>query len=324
MPRPIILGVVGDSASGKTTLTRGLVRVLGQEQVSHVCLDDYHRYDRSQRADMGLTPLDPGCNHMDIMGQHLMLLRRGEAIMKPVYRHSDGTFAPPVYLTPGRFLIVEGLLGYHTDALRDCFDIRVFLDPPESLRRRWKVVRDCSRRGYTTNQVLDELDRRERDSEPVHPPSAAPRRHGRAVRRPARRAATIPTPRTWTRTCCCAPACRTPTCRTSSATTPSEGLSLVGADGEQDLRVPGRLPAATALELEERIWEHMHFASHLRSERLGEFTLGTDLNRSDSLAIVQLLVLYHLVTARAKVAVGGAEPARGRTRSVARIALLCA
>ena len=79
MSRPIILGVVGDSASGKTTLTRGLVRVLGQEQVSHVCLDDYHRYDRSQRADMGLTPLDPGCNHMDIMGQHLMLLRRGEA-----------------------------------------------------------------------------------------------------------------------------------------------------------------------------------------------------------------------------------------------------
>jgi phosphoribulokinase len=114
---------------------------------------------------MGLTPLVPGCNHMDIMGQHLMLLRRGEAIMKPVYRHSDGTFAPPAYLTPGRFLIVEGLLGYHTDALRDCFDIRVFLDPPESLRRRWKVVRDCSRRGYTTNQVLDELDRREPDSE---------------------------------------------------------------------------------------------------------------------------------------------------------------
>ena len=90
---------------------------------------------------------------------------------------------------------------------------------------------------------------------------------------------------------------------------PEQGLSLVGADGEQDLRVPGRLPAATALELEERIWEHMHFASHLRSERLGEFTLGTDLNRSDSLAIVQLLVLYHLVTARAKVAAGGAEAA---------------
>ena len=49
----------------------------------------------------------------------------------------------------------------------------------------------------------------------------------------------------------------------------------------------------------------MHFASHLRSERLGEFTVGTDLHRSESLAIVQLLILYHLVTARAAVALGG-------------------
>jgi phosphoribulokinase len=49
----------------------------------------------------------------------------------------------------------------------------------------------------------------------------------------------------------------------------------------------------------------MHFASHLRSERLGEFTVGTELHRSESLAIVQVLVLYHLVTARATVALGG-------------------
>ena len=88
-----------------------------------------------------------------------------------------------------------------------------------------------------------------------------------------------------------------------------ERLTLTAAGGEQDLLVPGRLEPATALELEERIWQHMHFASHLRSERLGEFTLGTELMRSDSLAIVQLLVLYHLVTARAKVEAGGPEAA---------------
>ena len=53
MPRPVILGVVGDSAAGKTTITRGLVRVLGDENVTHVCTDDYHRYDRKQRAQLG-------------------------------------------------------------------------------------------------------------------------------------------------------------------------------------------------------------------------------------------------------------------------------
>jgi hypothetical protein len=58
----------------------------------------------------------------------------------------------------------------------------------------------------------------------------------------------------------------------------------------------------------------MHFASHLRTERLGEFTVGTDLHRSEALAITQLLVLYQLVTARAAVAVG-AEHARTDRRN---------
>src|SRR5262249_51559508 len=79
-------------------------------------------------------------------------------------RHTDGTFGPPTYVEPHEFAIVEGLLGYHTPDLRQAYDVRVFLAPPEDLRRKWKVDRDCSRRGYTTNEVLAELDRRENDS----------------------------------------------------------------------------------------------------------------------------------------------------------------
>src|ERR1700758_831744 len=98
MPRPVMLGIVGDSGSGKTTITRGLVRVLGEDQVTHFCTDDYHRYDRVQRAERGITPLHPDCNYLDILAQHLQLLRRGEPILKPVYVHRDGTFGPPVYV----------------------------------------------------------------------------------------------------------------------------------------------------------------------------------------------------------------------------------
>jgi len=107
--RPIILGVVGDSAAGKTTLTRGLVRILGEDQVTHVGLDDYHRYDRSQRSANGITPLHPDANYMDIMAQHLRHLRAGEPILKPVYRHQDGTFGRPAYVAPKQFTVVEGL-----------------------------------------------------------------------------------------------------------------------------------------------------------------------------------------------------------------------
>ncbi len=56
------------------------------------------------------------------------------------------------------------------------------------------------------------------------------------------------------------------------------------------------------------MWEKMHFTPHLRTERLGEFTVGTDLRRSNSLAIVQVLILHHLVTPKAAVALGGDGP----------------
>jgi uridine kinase len=59
MGRPIILGIVGDSAAGKTTLTRGIAQVLGPENVTLICTDDYHRYDRQQRAEIGITALHP-------------------------------------------------------------------------------------------------------------------------------------------------------------------------------------------------------------------------------------------------------------------------
>src|SRR2546427_466678 len=94
MTRPILLGVVGDSGAGKTTITRGIVRVLGEENATHLCTDHYHKFDRKQRSERGVTPLHPDCNHVDIIAQHLAHLRRGESILAPVYLHTDGTFGP--------------------------------------------------------------------------------------------------------------------------------------------------------------------------------------------------------------------------------------
>ena len=163
--RPIILGIVGDSAAGKTTLTKGIAQVLGEENVTTICTDDYHRYDRTQRAELGITALHPDCNHLDIMQQHLSLLRTGQSILKPVYSHRTGTFEAPQYIKPSQFLIVEGLLGYSTRGVRDCYDIKVYLAPPEPLRTQWKVKRDTQKRGYSEAEVLAELQKREPDSD---------------------------------------------------------------------------------------------------------------------------------------------------------------
>jgi phosphoribulokinase len=298
MARPIMLGIVGDSASGKTTLSKGLVQLLGEDSVTAICTDDYHKYDRRQRAERAITPLNPECNYIDIMGQHLHCLRLGEGILKPVYQHKDGTFGPLVYCAPNSFMVIEGLLGYHSEDMRKAYDVRVYLDPPESLRRQWKVDRDCSKRGYTTDEVLADLDRREPDSE--------------AFIRPQRRHADIVV------------------CRMESENDPfildarltlrdglphpdlapfvdeSEGqITLEQREVESVLFITGALPRERAAAIEEVIWDRMHVARHLRSEKLGEFTVGNHVHRSESLALVQLLIVYHLTTARARVALGG-------------------
>lgn len=163
--RPIILGIVGDSAAGKTTLTKGIAQILSPENVTVICTDDYHRYDRQQRSKMNITALHPDCNYLDIMQQHLTLLRTGQPILKPIYNHDTGMFDPPEYIKPNRFVIVEGLLGYSTRGVRDNYDVKVYLAPPESLRAKWKIKRDTMKRGYTEEQVVAALQQREPDSE---------------------------------------------------------------------------------------------------------------------------------------------------------------
>jgi phosphoribulokinase len=239
------------------------------------------------------------------MERHFAELRAGHSILKPVYQHKDGTFGPPVYTKPNQFTLIEGLLGYHTPALRDCYDVRVFLAPPEELRRQWKVQRDCSRRGYTTDEVLEELDRREPDSELYIRPqqrwadivvSFQPGRDqdhldAEIVLRKGLEHPDL----------------------SEFVDVGGNGLTLDENEHEHKLFVPGDIDPARGSEIEEAVWTRMHFASHLRSERLGEFTVGTELHRSESLAVVQVIVLYHLVTARAAVALGGDGTRADRT-----------
>ena len=162
---PVIIGIVGDSGAGKTTYAAGLAEVLGAERTVNICIDDYHRYSRAERALTGITPHDPACNYMDILEQHVALLRNGHPILKPVYNHCGGVLEPPEYVEPKAFIILEGLLGYATPALRDIYDVKFYLEPQEQLRIRWKFQRDISQGAYSREQLIASVDRLSADSE---------------------------------------------------------------------------------------------------------------------------------------------------------------
>jgi phosphoribulokinase len=137
--RPVLLALAGDSASGKSTLSRGVEFILGVGRVGRVCTDDYHRYDRATRAELGVTPLAPEANRMDLMAEHLRTLAGGEAVSKPTYDHHTGSFGDEERVEAGEIVIVEGLLPLADRSVRDQIDVAVFLEPDEELRHRMEA-----------------------------------------------------------------------------------------------------------------------------------------------------------------------------------------
>ncbi|MFN2432357.1 MAG: phosphoribulokinase [Gemmatimonadota bacterium] len=300
--RPVVLGVVGDSAAGKTTITRGLANLLGPDRVTRVCADDYHRFDRAERARLEITPLHPDCNYLDILELHLERLHYGQPILKPVYDHATGTLVRPAYVQPRQFVVVDGLLGFHTAVLRQFYDVKVFLDPPDELRRVWKLRRDTSLRGYRPEEVEAELARREADAraflrpqrehadlvvrfgppEGVRPEQAGPELDVRVLLRPS-----VPHP----------------DLAGLVAAGGSEGGSI-RLRGEREagarvdvLEVDARVTPAETAMLAERIWRDLPEVPR-SALAFGDYQDRADVRHSDPLAITQLLLAYQLVRER--------------------------
>lgn len=303
MPRPIILGVVGDSASGKTTLSRGLVRMLGEKNVTHVAADDYHRYDRRQRAEHGITPLHPDCNYIDIMEQHLQHLAMGEPILKPIYNHDTGGLERPEHVEPREFVIVEGLLPLHSKVSRACFDITVFLEPPEEIRIAWKLKRDTSKRGYTEDQVREDLKKREPESEQFIRPQ---RTHADIVVRfapIAERGETADDP--LSATLLLRPTISHPDLSNilGEDTEDAMHLALIRDDDGKPVdavHIHSYADREVTKRVELAIWDELGVDEPV-PEALGRIDSDT---RDEPLALTQLILLYHLIQARQSVATG--------------------
>jgi phosphoribulokinase len=302
--RPIILGMVGDSAAGKSTLSRGIARLFGSERVAILCTDDYHRYNRQQRKELAITPLHPGCNYLDIMAQHLQLLRAGEPILKPHYDHSQGDFGPPEYIVPRPFLIVEGLLGFYRQEMRNAYSVHVYLDPPEPLRRRWKIKRDSTKRGYTEADVLREMDQREPDSAAFIRPQ---RQHADLIisfypdeetSSEANEDAHLNVRLTLHGTL------HHPDLNKVIAQDDSGCVrSILGREegrAVEYIEIDGSIPDTPARALEQCILEHLDASGAASLDYLGEYDyhVGGELGHSHPLALTQLLLVYHLLRAK--------------------------
>ena len=300
--RVVMIGIAGDSAAGKTTLTKGIVQALGEDQVMALCCDHYHKYNRQRREELGVSAIAPEGNHIDIMEQHFRLLREGKPILMPIYNHKTGSFDPPIYVQPKKYMIIEGLLPFHSQRMRLNFDVKVYLDPPEELRCAWKIQRDTAKRGYTEQQVLASLEKR-KDLSPryihpqkrmadmivrFYPPETNVHEIGgqlnaRLVLKP-----TVPHPDL-----------SDVLQHGGNGINPALRLNLGRYEGTPAdfMEIAGNLVAEKAHDLIRLIQRHMPADSQLNEAMLGQYQSGLEVKRSLPLALTQHLIAYHMVSA---------------------------
>ncbi len=152
----LVIGIAGGTGSGKTTLMKNLIAEFA-DNVTVLSHDNYYkRHDEltyEERCQLNYD--EPAALETDLMAYHLDLLRQGQAIDCPVYdftvhNRSDET----VRIVPKNVIIVEGILIFENEALRDLMDIRIFVDTDADVRLCRRIKRDVNKRGRSLESVL--------------------------------------------------------------------------------------------------------------------------------------------------------------------------
>ena len=152
----LVIGIAGGTGSGKTTLMNNIMAQF-EGMVTVLSHDNYYkRHDELTFEERtGLNYDEPDAIETSLMVEHLKQLRQGRAIDCPVYdftRHnrSDET----IHLEPKPVIIVEGILIFENEPLRNLMDIRLFVDTDADVRLCRRIKRDVNKRGRTLESVL--------------------------------------------------------------------------------------------------------------------------------------------------------------------------
>ena len=156
-PKPIVFGVAGGTASGKTTVARSILDQVGAHRVAYLPHDAYYR-------DLSHLPLEkraqqnydhPDALESDLLARHIRELCAGRAIQLPVYSFADYTRKPEtVTVEPAPVVLVDGILIFAEPELRDLMDIKIFVDVEADIRLIRRIERDTRERGRTLSTTI--------------------------------------------------------------------------------------------------------------------------------------------------------------------------
>ena len=152
----LVIGIAGGTGSGKTTLMKNLIEEFS-DVVTVISHDNYYkRHDElpyEERCKLNYD--EPTALETDLMARHLDALRRGEAIDCPVYDFAEHNRSnETIRIVPKKVIIVEGILIFENEELRNLMDVRIFVDTDADVRLCRRIKRDVNKRGRTLESVL--------------------------------------------------------------------------------------------------------------------------------------------------------------------------
>ena len=154
----LVIGIAGGTGSGKTTLVKRLAEIFDGE-VTVLSHDNYYkRHDELTYEERCLLNYDePDAFDTSLMAYQLDCLRHGQAIECPVYDYTvHNRSNDTIHVVPHRVIIVEGIMIFENEDLRNLMDIRIFVDTDADVRLCRRIKRDVNKRGRSMQSVLDQ------------------------------------------------------------------------------------------------------------------------------------------------------------------------
>lgn len=169
---PFVIGIAGDSGAGKDSFADALGGVLGTSSVARISGDDYHVWDRQKPMWRVMTHLNPAANDLERFWKDLSALADGRPVMAVHYDHRTGKGGSPTKVLSRDFIVCSGLHALYSPALLGLYDLKIYLDIDEELRRYLKIRRDTEVRGHSVQEVVRAIDKRIPDSKKFIRPQA--------------------------------------------------------------------------------------------------------------------------------------------------------
>ncbi len=156
---PLVIGIAGGSGSGKTTVANMIIQHVGAEKIAYLPHDAYYKdLSNLPEPQRHLINFDhPNSLETSLLIQHVIQLKKGQPIELPIYDfRTHCRTGQTQRIEPKAVIIVEGILIFVEAALRELFDVKIFVDTDPDIRFIRRLQRDLLERGRSTESVIQQ------------------------------------------------------------------------------------------------------------------------------------------------------------------------